>query len=210
MDLRLVDVQLGQAAFVVDRHGGAVVHGILDVIDADIVAEYRAGILVAGLHRRAGKPDEGRAGQSVAQVLGKAVFVLAGLFVEHGTEAILRAVRLVGDDDNIGPFGQPRELLLIFVGREFLHGGKDDAAGRTAVQQLTQLLAVFRLLRGFLQQGTGADKGLIQLPVQVVTVSDHDNGRILHRRLLHQLAGKAHHGNALARALGVPDDAALA
>ena len=46
LDLRLVDVQLGQPALVVDRHRGAVVHGILDIVDADIVAEHRAGILV--------------------------------------------------------------------------------------------------------------------------------------------------------------------
>ena len=39
--LGLVERQLGQPALVVDRHGGAVLHRALDVVDADVVAEDR-------------------------------------------------------------------------------------------------------------------------------------------------------------------------
>ena len=46
VDLRAVDVELGEAALVVDRYGGPVVHRLLDVIDADVVAEDPAGIPV--------------------------------------------------------------------------------------------------------------------------------------------------------------------
>ena len=46
-------------------------------------------------------------------MLGKAVFVLAGLFVQHWLKAILRAVRLVGDDHDVGAVGQHGECLFI-------------------------------------------------------------------------------------------------
>ena len=44
--LVLVEVELGEAALVVDRDGGAVLDGPLDVVDADVVAEDGARVLV--------------------------------------------------------------------------------------------------------------------------------------------------------------------
>ncbi|EXI72988.1 MAG: hypothetical protein AW07_02920 [Candidatus Accumulibacter sp. SK-11] len=61
VDLRplgLVERQPGQTALVVDRHRGAVLHGALDVVDADVVAEHRARVGVGQLDRRAGEADE--------------------------------------------------------------------------------------------------------------------------------------------------------
>ena len=46
---------------------------------------------------------------------------------------------------------------------------------------------------------------MVQLAVQFVAVGDHDQRRVLHRRLLQQLARVAAHGNALAAALRVPE-----
>ena len=51
---------------------------------------------------------------------------------------------------------------------------------------------------------------VVQLAVQFVAVGDHDQRRVLHRRLLKQLARVAAHGNALAAALRVPEHARLA
>jgi type I restriction enzyme R subunit len=42
--LGLIQAQLGQPALVVNRHGRAVLHGALDVVHADVVAECLAGI----------------------------------------------------------------------------------------------------------------------------------------------------------------------
>ena len=52
----LVEFQLRQAALVVDRNRRAVLHGPLNVIDADIVAEHGAGVLVRQFDRRTVKP----------------------------------------------------------------------------------------------------------------------------------------------------------
>jgi hypothetical protein len=47
------------------------------------------------------------------------------------------------------------------------------------------------------------------LAVQFVTVGNHDQRRVLHRRFLQQLARVAAHGNGLAAALRVPKHARL-
>ena len=46
-----------------------------------------------------------------------------------------------------------------------------------------------------------------ELIVEVVAVGEHDDGRVRHRRLADDAPGIEGHGQALARALGVPDDA---
>ena len=46
-----------------------------------------------------------------------------------------------------------------------------------------------------------------ELVVQVVAVGDDDQRRVLHRRVEDDAAGVERHRQALARALGVPDDA---
>ena len=61
VDLRpfgFLQLQLRQAALVVDRHRRAVVHGALDVIDADVVAEHRACVRIGLFDRRAGETDK--------------------------------------------------------------------------------------------------------------------------------------------------------
>jgi len=49
-------------------------------------------------------------------------------------------------------------------------------------------------------------KGGKELVVQVISVSDNDDGGILHRRMANHLAGVENHGEAFAGSLGVPDD----
>ena len=53
-------------------------------------------------------------------------------------------------------------------------------------------------------------EGTEELVVQVVAVGDDDYGGIFHRRVADDFAGVEHHGEALARALGMPDDAGAA
>lgn len=60
------------------------------------------------------------------------------------------------------------------------------------------------LHRGLPQQLGTAGEGAEELVVEVVAVGeDYDSG-VLQGRLEHQLPGEEHHGEALARALGVP------
>ena len=77
-----VERQPGEAALVVDRHGGAVLHGALDVVDADVVAKDGAGAGVRQFDGGAGEADERGVGQGVAHVARVAV-----------DEVILAAVR---------------------------------------------------------------------------------------------------------------------
>ena len=100
VDLRLfrrLQLQLGEAAFVVDGHGRLVLDGALDVVDADVIAEDRPRVGVGLLDRRAGEADEGGVRQRVAHVPGEAV-----------DEIVLAAVRFVGDDDDVAPVGEQR------------------------------------------------------------------------------------------------------
>ena len=55
----------------------------------------------------------------------------------------------------------------------------------------------FRERRGASRRYLGHAELLVQLSVQFVAVGDHDQRRVLHRRLLQQLARIATHGNAL-------------
>ena len=69
--LALVEGELSQSAFVVDRYRGLVLDGALDVIDADVVTEYGAGIGVPKLDRRSGESNKGGIGQGIAHVAGQ-------------------------------------------------------------------------------------------------------------------------------------------
>jgi hypothetical protein len=80
--------QPGQAAFVVDGHGRAVLDRPLNVVNADVIAEHGPRVGVGLLDRRAGEAYERGARQRVAHVAGKTV-----------DEVILAAMRLVSDHD---------------------------------------------------------------------------------------------------------------
>lgn len=78
----IVKFQLGQAAFVIDRHRRAVLHGSLDVVDADIIAKHRARILVGQLNGRAGEPDEGCARQSLPHMTRETVNEISNIVTD--------------------------------------------------------------------------------------------------------------------------------
>ena len=57
-----VEVDFGQAGFVVDLDGGPVFNGALDVVDVDVVAKDLLSVFVGGFDGGAGKADEGGVG----------------------------------------------------------------------------------------------------------------------------------------------------
>ena len=209
-DRGLVEVEFGEAALVINWDGGLVIDGILDIIDADIIAEDAAGVFVGLGDRGASEADERGMGQGVAQVFGVAVDVASGFGVEFGLESVLAAVGFVGDDDNVGPIAQ--NWVTGFVGEEgeFLDGGEDDAAGLAFGEFLAEGFAAVGLFRGLFEQGLGAAKLLVELAVEVVAIGDDDEGGVVHGGLLEQFSGVAAHGDAFAGALGVPEDACFA
>ena len=70
-----LEPELGEARLEVDRHRGAILLGLLHVVDVDVVAEHRAGVAVLAGYGSAGESDKGRIRQCVAQVLGVADLV---------------------------------------------------------------------------------------------------------------------------------------
>ena len=141
------------------------------------------------------KPMKEALRQGVAHVAGEAV-----------DEVVLAAVRLVGDDDDVAPVGEHRVAVALLLGEELLDGGEHHAAGGDR-ELGAQVGAVGGLHRRLAQQVAAAGEGAEELVVEVVAVGEHDDGRVLHRRVQDHAAGVEGHGQALARALGVPDHA---
>ncbi len=129
---------------------------------------------------------------------------VAAILLQGGLEAVLAAVRLVGDYHDVVAIVEDGMTGLLLQQGELLHRGEDDAAGLPLGQQATQFIAVIGLDGLLLQQLPGGAEGGEQLAVKVVAVGHHDQGGVVHLRLLEQLAGIAAHGDALAGTLGVP------
>jgi hypothetical protein len=77
--LGFVKAQLGEPAFLVDRDGRLVLHGALNVVNTDVVAENLAGALVLKLDGCAGEANEGGVRQRVAKVRREAVCLYTSL-----------------------------------------------------------------------------------------------------------------------------------
>src|SRR5262249_3115758 len=127
--LVLVKLDARKAAFVVDRDGRAILDRAADVINVDVVAEDGRSADVLLLNRRPGEAYERGIRQRVAQVLREAVGDVAGLALDPRLEAVLAAVRLIGDDDDVAPVRQQRVNGRPAFGRELLERGEDNAAG---------------------------------------------------------------------------------
>ena len=115
--LGVLEAQLGHAALVVDWYRGAVGHGLLDVVDADVVTEDPAGIGVGLLDGGAGEADEGGVRQGIAHVASEAV-----------DEVVLATVSFVCDDHDVPAVGEGRHALAFLLGHELLDGREDDAS----------------------------------------------------------------------------------
>ena len=120
----------------------------------------------------------------------------------RGQSAVLRAVRFVGQNNDVAPLGPRRDHPFV----EFM----DQAEHITAVliaQQALQTIGTSGLVA--LAGGhAAAHKGGVDLRVQLHPVGQQHKGIGLGHGTVHLLA-KEHHGIALAAALRVPEDAQL-
>ena len=172
----------------------------------NVFPEDRPGIRVRLFNRRAGKTDERRVGKCVPDILGEAVADLAGLLVEPGRKSVLRAVRLVGDNDDVLPLAQQRMFRPFVLRKESLNGGKHHAATGD-LEQLTQMLTVLRLHRLLSRQFVAARERPKELVVQIVAVTEHNEGGILHGRFKDEPSRVERHSQRFARTLRVPHHA---
>ena len=196
--LLFLQVELGHPALIVDGHRGPILHGPLNVIDADVVPEHPPGALIRQFYGGARKGHKAGPRQSIPHMPGEAV-----------DEVVLAPVGLVGDDHDIPPLRQQRKLVPPLLWEELLDGGEDDPA-RGHLEQFLEMRPVPGL-DGLLPQdllAPGEDPE--ELVVQVVPVGEDHDGGVGHGRVEHDLPRKEHHGQALPRALGVPDHPAPA
>ena len=122
---------LCQTTFIKDADGRAVLHGLCDVVDVHVVAEYGGSVDVVALNGSSRESEVRRIGEGVSEVLGKtefdvgsydfAVFVFG--FNRFGFEAVLGAVGFVGHNDNVATLGEG-VVDVAFLGRELLDGGE--------------------------------------------------------------------------------------
>src|SRR6266481_480188 len=137
-------------------------------------------------------------GQRIAHVAGEAI-----------NKIILAAVGLIGNHHNIAAVGEHGILLAFALGKKFLDGGEDHAAGR-APQQGFQVVPVLGLLGRLAQQVLAAGEGAEELAIEVDSVGEHHQGGVFHLWVLDQLAGIENHGETFAAALRMPDHAGAA
>ena len=156
--LVLVQLDTGDTALVIDRNRRAVLDAPVDVVNINVLAEHGGRVHVFLLDRRPCEADEGGVGQGIAKVLGEAIGDFAGLALHLGSKAVLAAMRLVGNHDNVAAVGQDRIVGLAALGRELLNGREHHAAGG-AGQSLLQILPAVGLPRGVTDQVTAHGEG---------------------------------------------------
>ena len=113
-------------------------------------------------------------------------------------------LRLVGDHHDVVALGKRRMPVALVLWEELVDGGEDHTA-RGDLQELPQVRAALGLHRRLAQEILTAREGAEELLIEVVAVGEHDDGRVLHRRLADDASGVKGHRQALARALRMPD-----
>ena len=205
-----VDCEVDDPALVVDRHRGAVTLGRQHVVDVHVLPEDRLRILVVLGDRGAGQAQVHRVGQGLAHVVCEAIPYPPGLSVELGFEAVLRAVCLIADHDDVAAIAEHLHRLAGLVRSELLDCGEEHAAGLLVAQHLLEVVHLLCLMRLGPKRDRTGGKGLEHLAVQIVAVGhDHDR-RVLQLRMLAQQANVEQGDQALAAALREPHHAALA
>ena len=187
-----VHPQVGGRERVVERHGGAVGDGFGDAVLVQIAlrvvgAEDLEGALAAGeaVDGGAGETDVRGVGQGRHQVVAQ---VAAG-----------GAVRLVHQHDNVGA------RTHVGVDAVELVNHRDDQPAVVGAQDAAQVLLALGHLHG--ADAVGRDVAE-ELRLQLVAVHQHDHrGLLLALHVAEQLGRDGNHGQGLAAALGVPDEA---
>ena len=108
VNVGLVHMLLHKAAFVYERHNGAILHAVLDGVLVNQLAELRHGIFLLFHQRRPGKADIAAIGEHRPHL--------------GGQQAIVGAVTLVHQQEHV-----PRKILVLqfFGGVELVDDGGD-------------------------------------------------------------------------------------
>ena len=179
------------AVLVVQRHGGLVFHGALEVVHGNVAAEGAFGEVVVAQKRRAGEADARGRGEQAAHIVGKLAVLTAVRLVRHDYDVVIR-------QDGVG------------VGLVELVDERKDEAG-VAPQFLDEVgPAGGDGLRGCdIAEYAAVLERAAYLGVEFFAVGEHhEGGRAL--ELAANLLGEEEHGIAFAAALRMPEHAQLA
>ena len=189
IEVRRVDLQLLPARVVVERHRRAIVHGPLEVVGRNVVAEHAARQLVAFEERRSREADVSRVRQGVAHV--------------ERELPVLRPVRLVGDDDDV--VAQRVRLARTDLLVELLD--EREQVGHLCPDERLQVATARRAARVLVVVRQSAPReGVVDLLVQILAVGQ-DQEREVPAQLAPNLPREIDHRIALARTLRVPEHA---
>lgn len=93
-----------KTAFIINRDCGTVFDSPANVVNVDVLAKYCGGVYVVLFYRRSSETDERSVRQGVAEILREAIGDLASLLFNLRPKAVLAAMRLIGNDDDVLPF----------------------------------------------------------------------------------------------------------
>ena len=163
----------GQAGFVCDTNRDAVVAGFLHSVAVNHITEHSDCFV----HRCSGETAVCGIGEAVTKVLCKTVggkHALIG-FLELSSNTRLGSVRLVRNTDNVATVREQSSLLA-----ELLNRGNVNAATGTVSQGLCHIGTGFDTAHIVLMQELLCrSKQLCRLCIQILTVNDNDNRRIV-------------------------------
>ena len=183
--------QLVAAVLVEEGHGRAILHRPPEVVDRDVAAKRPGGKVVVLQDGRPGKAQTRGRGQKTQHVICK--------------DAVVGAVGLVGENHYVVIRIDGLGVRLVELLDE-----REDVAW-IALQLLDQVLPACGPTAGggHACKAATALEGLAYLAVELIAICQHKKrGRA--GLGAPDLLGKKHHGIALARALGVPEDTQLA
>jgi hypothetical protein len=121
-------------------------------------------------------------------------------------EIILAAVRFVGDHDDVAALREDRMPIAFIFREELLNRGEHHAPGGNG-ELCAQIGPVGSLHRRLAKQITASRECTEELIIEIVAVGEYDYGRVFHCRVQDHAPRVECHGQALARALCVPDHA---
>lgn len=158
INFRIDEMLLDETRFVINRDNGLVSARLTNVVSVNDVAENGLRVAVRQINRCAGESDKGGVRQRIAEIFGKAVsgIEFVGLFVtqESGFKAVLRAMRFVGNDDDVAAVGEFRMFAFALRQAEFFNRGENDFAA-FGLQRFAQVAHRFRLFHVAYQRARG-------------------------------------------------------
>ena len=110
------------------------------------------------------------------------------MFIHLAAESMLAAVRFIGNDDDVSPPTQLGHHLALFR-HEFVNRREHHAATRPD-QQLAQMLAPAGLHRRLAEDVRAALELAEKLVIEIVAIGQHNQRRVLHRRMPHHARGE--------------------